>query len=73
MSATAVSDLVDRTMTDEAFLDRVRTDPDAALAEYDLESDELAALESRREDRVRDALGQAELGWDVSIVVVVAG
>ena len=71
MSATAASDVLDRTMSDEAFLDRFRADPAAALEQYDLTEDEQAALASREESAVRELLGEASLDWQVSVVVVV--
>ena len=71
MSATVATDVLDRTMSDEAFLDRFRAEPAAALEEYDLTPAEEAALASRDESTIRELVGEANLEWQVSVVVVV--
>lgn len=72
MSTTAVADVVDRTMTDEAFLDRYRGDPGGALEEYDLAEEERTALLSGEDRRVDQALGGMRMDEvDVAVVVVV--
>ena len=71
MSATAITGVLDRTMTDEAFLDRFRADPEAALADYDLTDEEVAALREGDEIGIREAAGIELADWDIAIVVVV--
>lgn len=71
MSLTAVTGVLDRTMRDDAFLDQFHRDPEAALETYDLTDNEVEALLSGREDRVYEIIGEAQLDWDVSVVVVV--
>lgn len=46
MTMQAVGEVIDRVMRDAAFRDRLAEDPSAALAEYDLTSDERAAFTS---------------------------
>lgn len=56
MVATAANGVVHRTMQDEQFLREFRRDPEAALAEYDLDEGERRALKSGDEDRIREAV-----------------
>lgn len=73
MSATAVSGVLDRANHDDAFLDWLRTDPDAALSRYEgLTPAERDALAGGAEDDVWDAAGVLKADWDIAIVVVVA-
>jgi hypothetical protein len=48
MSRTAVNEVLDRALLDEQFRDAVQTDPDNALADYDLTDDERVSLLSRK-------------------------
>jgi hypothetical protein len=73
MSTATVSDVLDRTMHDDQFLDQFIMDPNNALAEYDLTDAEEAALASRTDEDVYDVLGEAQLDWNVAIAVVVIG
>ncbi|MFB6173944.1 MAG: Os1348 family NHLP clan protein [Halobacteriales archaeon] len=70
MSVAATRSVLDRTMTDEAFLDRVRTDPDAALAEYDLTEEERAALAAGDGAWLGDYLEEMALKTAVIVVIV---
>ena len=57
-------------MSDEAFLDRFRADPEGALNEYDLSDDEREALAAGDERRIREQLGEAALSVAVVVVVI---
>jgi hypothetical protein len=48
MSRTAVNEVLDRALLDEQFRDAVQTDPDNALADYELTDDERTSLLSRK-------------------------
>jgi hypothetical protein len=46
MSTQCLQDVLSRAMADSAFADLLFSDPDQALASYDLSPDEVAALKS---------------------------
>ncbi len=71
MSTATVSDVLDRTMHDDQFLDSFIMNPNKALAEYDLTDAEEAALASKTDAEVYDIIGEAQLDWNVAIAVVV--
>lgn len=73
MSTATVSDVLDRTMHDDRFLDQFIMNPKQALAEYDLTEAEEAALSSKTDAEVYDIIGEAQLDWNVAIAVVVIG
>lgn len=73
MSTATVSDVLDRTMHDDRFLDQFIMNPKKALAEYDLTEAEEAALASKTDAEVYDIIGEAQLDWNVAIAVVVIG
>lgn len=73
MSTATVSDVLDRTMHDDRFLDQFIMNPKEALAEYDLTEAEEAALASKTDAEVYDIIGEAQLDWNVAIAVVVIG
>lgn len=73
MSTATVSDVLDRTMHDDRFLDRFIMNPSDAMAEYELTEKEQAALASKTDAEVYDILGEAQLDWNVAIAVVVIG
>ena len=70
MSVEATTRVLDRTMNDEAFLDRFRTDPEAALAGYELTPGERAALVAGDESEVRDHLDDIALATAVVVVII---
>ena len=70
MSVEATTAVLNRTMSDESFLDRVRDDPEGALEEYDLTDDERAALASGDESRLREHLGEISLKTAVVVIVI---
>lgn len=70
MAAEAALQVLDRTMTDEAFLDQFLTNPDAALDGYDLTPTERDALLSGDEHQLREYLGELALEVAVAVVVV---
>lgn len=47
MSGQAIHDILDRSLLDEQFRRAVQTDPDTALAEFELTDEERAALATR--------------------------
>lgn len=71
MSHAAVTDVLDRAMHDDAFLDRFHTTPGQALAEYDLTESERATLTSGDETAIHELIGNPQLDWQISITVVV--
>lgn len=73
MSTVAVTDVLDRSMRDDAFLDRFLTQPEETLSDYDLTPEEHDALLTRDDRAVYDAIGDAHLDWQISVVVVVIG
>lgn len=50
------STILHRSATSETFLEAVRSDPKAALAEYDVSNDVVEAVQSGDEAAIRDAL-----------------
>jgi hypothetical protein len=44
-------------MIDDEFLDQFKTEPEVALAEYDLSADEAEVLKAGKEDEIREILG----------------
>ena len=46
MTTSAVVELIERALNDEAFQDELRKDPDAAISQYDLTDAEIAAIKS---------------------------
>lgn len=70
MSSAVTRDVLGRAMSDESFLARFRSDPEAALDEYDLEERERNALASGNESEIRELLGEAKAGITVVVVVI---
>jgi hypothetical protein len=61
MSKAGVEALAQRAMSDESFRQQVKSNPDAALAGYDLTAEEKAAIKSGNTAKLR------ELGVDERI------
>ena len=59
MPSQGFEELISRTISDEAFAERLRTDPDSAMGEYDLSDEEKDALRSRDPAKLQ-ALGLDE-------------
>jgi len=72
MSVNATKDIVHKAMSDESFLNRLRTEPEATLDEFDLEEEERQALLGGTERKIREYLGGAET-MSVAVVVWVSG
>lgn len=68
MTAVESKEIVHRAMTDESFLNRLRTEPDEALSEYDLDDAEREAFRSGDDHRIRDVIGDAKT---IGVAVVV--
>lgn len=74
MSEEVVSEIVQRSMNDESFLQRFRADPEAVLESEDLKKDlseeEIEALLSRSENSLREIIeGPVKaFVWNVKIV-----
>lgn len=66
MSATMADQLIDRSMNDEAFLARLRSEPEAIVEEYDLDDDFAQAVVTGDEERAHEVFKM-----DNTIVVVV--
>lgn len=71
MSAANFKQAMHRSMKDEAFLDKLRTEPDAALAEYELTEDERAAIKSGDEASVQSAFGEEGILQALTAVAVI--
>jgi hypothetical protein len=61
MSKAGLEALTQRAMSDESFRQQIKTNPDAALAGYDLSAEEKAAIKSGNSAKLR------ELGVDERI------
>ena len=59
MPSKGFEELIERAVSDEAFAERLRTDLEGAIAEYQLTEDEKQALRSRDSAQLR-ALGVDE-------------
>lgn len=69
MTQTASQELLTRSMTDESFLDQFRADPEGALEEYDLSSEEEEALVSGKDSKVREIVDDGLAAAVIAIVV----
>ncbi|WP_254766824.1 hypothetical protein [Salinilacihabitans rarus] len=61
--------MIDRSMNDESFLAKVRSDPEAVVEEYDLDGDAADAVAARDEEAAVDVFS-IETSTVVIIVVV---
>lgn len=61
--------MIDRSMNDESFLAKVRSDPGAVVEEYDLDGDAADAVTARDEETAVDVFS-IETSTVVVIVVV---
>jgi hypothetical protein len=61
LSNQAVQAVLERTLADEAFRAHLLTEPDAALADYDLTESEVVALRALRVDTAEDAGTELEV------------
>lgn len=78
MSAVAnpgggASEVVDRSMRDEQFLEGLRSSPEDVLEEYDLTDEEMDALSGSDDENVLGAMSAAPAKYNVTVVVVVSG
>ncbi len=69
MSARMADAMIDRSMNDESFLAKVRSDPEAVVEEYDLDGDAADAVAARDEEAAVDVFS-IETSTVVIIVVV---
>ncbi len=67
MTMQAVSDVIERVVHDEAFRERLKSNPDAALADYDLSPEERAAFDVGRvgAERLDPRISKSDLSGGV--------
>jgi len=58
ISGMGLSEIVHRSNADTDFVDAIRSNPEAALAEYDVSDEVLKAIKSGDEMRIRAVFGQ---------------
>ena len=68
MSAEEVRSVLERSMDDLGFAEAFKTDPEAAIAPYDLTEEEEAALVGRESEKIRDVLG--DYSFNIGLVVL---
>ncbi len=54
MSREGLAQLIMRALEDEGFRDQIKANPDAALAQFDLSAEEVAAIKSGDTSRLQD-------------------
>lgn len=68
-----IQSVLERSMEDLGFAERLRDDPEAALAEYDLSEEEAEALASGDQSRIFDILGDKQLNVCINCIWVTGG
>lgn len=71
MVEATIHDVLERSMSDPAFVDSFKADPEAAITEYDLSETEETALLSQDQNKINGVLGEIGLGVYVLPVPIV--